>query len=58
VRIEILHGGQTIGRVELGRHDPPMGAAAGTLEPGVAYDRLRHATSLEEGSVHLGGVNS
>lgn len=48
MRIEILHGGQMIARVELGRLDPPMGVAPGPPVPGFAYDRLRQAKRLDE----------
>ena len=48
VQIEILHDAQVIGSADLSRLDPPMGVAVGNLHPGVAYDRLRHATDIED----------
>lgn len=48
MQIEILFDAQVIGSADLRRLDPPMGVAVGSLKPAAAYDKLRHATTLED----------
>ncbi len=48
VQIEILYDARLIGSADLSKLDPPMGGAVGNLNPGGAYDRVRHATDIED----------
>lgn len=47
MRVAILSGDTLIGHATLDRLDPPMGCAAGLLEPTEAYAAKMHAVELD-----------
>lgn len=47
MRVEIFAGEILIGRSNLDQLDPPMGVAIGAFVPTEAYDRTRHANTIE-----------
>ncbi|MEP3225716.1 MAG: hypothetical protein ABJO01_07065 [Parasphingorhabdus sp.] len=56
MQVEIFSGEILIGRSNLDQLDPPMGVAMGAFVPTEAYDRIRHANSIEGEFIAYNGL--